>query len=193
MKTTLLCALLALSMFCVHRWELAAVRGDLNASREDARLTAERRVPKAELARAQSAAAAVERKAADLEQALAATREQLAASQQAAKAAEQRLAAAAPAAGEPVGPVAPPGLVKGSFTLQDDTRIYSPDAQLQVGKSVLISSPTGLMLSDQEVAMVAGDLAVETPSGKMQAVHAFIDINDGKIEMNADSMTFTNK
>ena len=186
----LCCALLALATVWIRTSELATVRTELATARATIDVVEQQRVPKADLARAQAAVVAVQGKIAALEQELTSTREQLAASQESAQAIARRLSLLRDNTAE-TGSL--PGLVKGTYTLLDDTRVYSPDAQLKVGKSVLISSPTGLMLSDQEVAMVAGDLAVETPSGTMQAVHAFIDVNGGKIEMTADSMSFTNK
>lgn len=191
MKTALfLCVLAALSLAWFHQSELATVRAELLAAREKIVVTERQRVPKEELVKAQAAVAATEEKMAGLEEELEGTREQLVASQASARAAQRHLSMLrdnTPETG------ASPGLVKGTYALMDDTLVYSADAQLKVGKSVLISSPTGLMLSDREVATVAGDLAVETPSGTMQATHAFIDVNGGKIEMTADSMSFTNK
>jgi hypothetical protein len=193
MKIMLLClVLLALATVWLRTSELAAVRTELATARATIDVVEQQRVPKADLARARAAAAAAGERTAALERELADTREQLAATQEKIRVAELRMnlqadkSSAAP-------PSSSPGLVKGTYTLLEDTLVYSPDARLRVGDNILISSPTGLMLSDKEVATVAGDLAVETPSGTMQATHAFIDVNGGKIEMTADRMTFTNR
>jgi hypothetical protein len=192
MKTFLVICVVAAALVLEwsHRSELAVVRNELVAAREETQAVKVERVPRAELARAQAAVAATEDKLAVLERDLAGTREQLAVSQETAKEALLNLNLMrdnTPAADSLTG------LVKGTSTLLDDTLVYSADAQLRLGKSVVVSSPTGLMLSDKDLATVAGDLAVETPSGTMQAAHAFIDVNNGKIEMTADSMTFSNK
>jgi hypothetical protein len=186
-----LTVLIALALEWFHQSELAVVRAQLAAARDTIRVVEQQRAaPRADIARVQAVAAAAQERVVALEQELRGTQAQLAATQGSIQAAARQLSALrdnTPEAG------ASAGLVKGTYTLLDDTVVYSADAQLKIGKSVLVSSPNGVMLSDREIATVAGDLAVETPSGTMQTTNAFIDVNDGKIEMKADSMTFTNK
>lgn len=84
-----------------------------------------------------------------------------------------------------------PGLVKGTYTLLDGTLIYSPDAQLKLGTGVLVSSPTGLMVSDDEQKIVGGDLAIETGNGVVNAQDAVVDVAKGV--MTAESVSFDAK
>jgi hypothetical protein len=74
-----------------------------------------------------------------------------------------------------------PGLIRGTYTLLDGTVIYSPDAQLKVGTGTLISSPTGLMVSDEEQEIIGGDLAIETEKATVEAQDALINVRRGKM------------
>jgi hypothetical protein len=194
-----LAACASIGAFAIHQWTVDRANRDLAAARAEAGEDRRVRVPKAELAAVRRSAA---EQAEGLEHELAEARAQLAASQAATADAERRLAAAvtppvagAPGASTPLaagGPVKP-DLARGNFSVRDDFRVYSPDARLKVGDNITISSPVGIMLSDDDLSTIAGDLAVETPTGKVEAMHAFVDIVDGKIEMTADAMRFTNK
>ncbi|HVU17568.1 MAG TPA: hypothetical protein VHD32_11620 [Candidatus Didemnitutus sp.] len=199
-----LVALLAGAAWLFHRHAIETARTEVAEAKAEAEFERREHVPRAEFTAARKAAADNADRAESLEHQLAEAKSLLAASRTELTEAEQKLAAlttstpATATTGTEAGPVAvaatpKPDLAKGSFSLRDDFRIYSPDAQLKIGNNVTISSPVGMMLSDADLSTVAGDLAVETPSGKVEAMHAFVDIVDGKIEMTADSMRFTNK
>jgi len=192
MKILLLCCvLLTLSLEWYHRTELARAQGDLTAARAALFEATRRRAPRADLEQARAQVAGIEAKLQAAEAELQGTREQLALSQESVRSAEQHFAAAARASA--AVPEEPLGLLKGSYTQVDDTRVYSPDAQLKVARGVLVTSPTGLMLSDNNLATIAGDLAVETAAGTMQVAHAFLDVSAGKVELTADHVTFSGR
>ncbi len=186
----ILCAALALLTGCVRKSELTNAQSEVADLQERIRLLEEQRVPRTDLDAAQATADAAQRKLDQLQQELKGTRDQLAESQEKVTLAERRLSlqgANGPA------PVFPPGLVKGSYKLMEDTILYSPDAQLNFGNGITISSPTGMMMSDRERGIVAGDLIVETPSEIMQATNAVTDASNGKLEVTADKLSVTKK
>lgn len=74
-----------------------------------------------------------------------------------------------------------PGLVNGTYTLVDGTVVYSPDAQLKLGSGWLISSPTGVMVSDKEQKIIAGDLTLQNAKRTMQATDAVLDVSTGRV------------
>ena len=186
----LLCALLALSIGCVRKSELVETQSELAAAQEKIRLLEQQRVPKADLEKAQTAVADTREQLVGLEQTLKGTRDELVASQEMLKATERLLSLQWAKTPETV---LSPALVKGTYILLDDTIRYSADAQLNFGNGVMISSPTGLMLSDKDRAIVAGDLVVETPHETVQASRALTTVNDGQRELTAESVSVTKK
>jgi flavin-binding protein dodecin len=54
------------------------------------------------------------------------------------------------------------GLIKGTYEVANETHVYSPDAELNFGQHLRISSPTGLMVSDPEHKVVGGDLSIKS-------------------------------
>jgi hypothetical protein len=84
-----------------------------------------------------------------------------------------------------------PMLVGGSFAVEQNAVVYSPDAKLRLGSDVAVRSPTGVMVSDLEQQIIVGDLAMETPRGTTQANGAVIDVR--KKTMSAERMVFTNE
>jgi hypothetical protein len=72
-------------------------------------------------------------------------------------------------------PLPLPALVKGTYVLRDGMVVYSADAQLRLGNGVIVSSPDGSMISDQEQKYVAGErLNLQTTHGTKQAVGGVI-------------------
>ena len=77
-------------------------------------------------------------------------------------------------------------LVKGTFTVVDGAIVYGPDAQLDVGHGILVSSPTGVMVSDADQQHIAGDLVVETLEGTTTTENAFLSVDGGHVEITSD-------
>ena len=78
-------------------------------------------------------------------------------------------------------------LAKGTFTVVDGMIVYSADAQLDIGHGRLVSSPTGVMVSDADQLHIAGDLVIEGPEGTTTAEDAFITVDNQHMEMTSDS------
>lgn len=87
-------------------------------------------------------------------------------------------------------PTGLPGLIKGTYTLLDGTILYSADAQLRLGDGFLISSPSGLMVSDDIQSVVGGDLKIETARGTLHAEDSLLEVKKGRIRMKGP-VTFT--
>jgi hypothetical protein len=81
-------------------------------------------------------------------------------------------------------------LGKGSFRLVDGTMVYSPDAKLML-RSNLISSPNGVMVSDSEKKIVAGDLEIERPNGILKVTNGVVTSRDDGTYITGDHITFT--
>jgi hypothetical protein len=106
----------------------------------------------------------------------------------------------AEASREESGPFAAPGdddkvtrLTKGTFTVVDGTIVYGPDAELDIGHGRVVSSPTGVMVSDADQRHIAGDLVIEGPEGTTTAENAFITVDRSHMELTSDSATTVKK
>ena len=152
---------------CARKSELAKAQGEVAELRAKIALLEQERVPRAELDQARTAAAAAQERVAALDRELTITREQLSGAQAQMVAAQERAVALERRAVSPETkvpePPSSPGLAKGTYIIKDDTVVYSRDAQLNFANGVTITSPSGVMLSDKDREIVAGDLVVETP------------------------------
>jgi hypothetical protein len=81
----------------------------------------------------------------------------------------------------------PVRLAKGTFTVVDGTVVYSPDAQLDIGRGMLVSSPTGVMVSDADMQHISGDLVVDPAESTTTMLNAFITITGNSVETTSDS------
>jgi hypothetical protein len=77
-------------------------------------------------------------------------------------------------------------LVKGTFTAVDGAIIYGTDAQLDIGHGMLVSSPTGVMVSDADQRHIAGDLVIETSEATTTTENAFMSLDGTHVEMTSD-------
>ncbi len=84
-----------------------------------------------------------------------------------------------------------PILSSGSCTVESSALVYSSDAKLRVGSEVLVTSPTGVMVSDLEQKKIFGDLTMEAPKGTIRANEAIVDVR--KKTMTGKTMTVTFK
>jgi hypothetical protein len=167
---------------CVPKSEWDATQKELAAAQEKIAALERERVPRSDYDAAQSAALLFEEKAAALERALAQTRAQLAAQEKLEL--ERQLAEKIAAAPRPAG------LVQGTFEFANGTKVYSPDAVLNFGPNLRVSSSTGLMVSDPQHKIVAGelnliakDVVLETPDG------LFLTERDGSVTFTGSSLT----
>jgi hypothetical protein len=77
-------------------------------------------------------------------------------------------------------------LVKGTFTVVEGAIIYGADAQLDIGHGILVSSPTGVMVSDADQQHIAGDLVIETLEATTTTENAFLSVDGTHVEMTSD-------
>jgi hypothetical protein len=84
-------------------------------------------------------------------------------------------------------------LTKGTFTQVDGTIVYSADAQLDIGHGMLVSSPSGVMVSDEYLQHISGDLVVEKGDTLTTMENAFLTVDNAHVEMTSDSSTTTKK
>jgi hypothetical protein len=80
-------------------------------------------------------------------------------------------------------------LGKGSYTLDDGTVVYGPEAQLRLPNGMLVSSPTGVMVSDASLTHIDGDLVIESPQGTTTTTNGFLSLENGHVALTGDSMT----
>ena len=70
-------------------------------------------------------------------------------------------------------------LLEGTFTKEDRALIYEPDAKLQLPNSVFLSSPTGVMVSDEQQKIFAGDMQLLTTQQTISANEAVLTLQPG--------------
>ena len=80
-------------------------------------------------------------------------------------------------------------LVKGTFIRVDGTLVYSADAQLDIGHGMLVSSPTGVMVADEELRHISGDLVIERAGTSTTMENAFLTVDGNHVEITSDSAT----
>jgi hypothetical protein len=86
-----------------------------------------------------------------------------------------------------------PRLTKGTFTVVDGTIVYSADAQLDIGHGMLVSSPSGVMVSDETQQHISGDLVVETQEATTTMQNAFLTVDKAHVETTSDSSVTVKK
>jgi len=84
-------------------------------------------------------------------------------------------------------------LTKGTFTVVDGTIVYSTDAQLDIGHGMLVSSPSGVMVSDEAQQHISGDLVIETQEGTTTMQNAFLTVDKAHVESTSDSSVTVKK
>jgi hypothetical protein len=84
-------------------------------------------------------------------------------------------------------------LTKGTFTVVDGTIVYGSDAQLDIGHGMLVSSPSGVMVSDVDQRHIAGDLVIDTEEGTTTTENAFLSVDNAHVEMTSDSAVTVKK
>jgi hypothetical protein len=80
---------------------------------------------------------------------------------------------------------------KGMVTSADGTVSYGPDTKLWLRNSV-ITSPTGIMVTDRDQKIVAGDLVIERPDGMtFRITNGVVRMNGNTTMMSGDSVVGT--
>jgi hypothetical protein len=74
-----------------------------------------------------------------------------------------------------------PALLAGSYTLRGGMVVYGSDARLGLADGTMVSSPNGIMISDEDQKFIGGDLLVETAGGtKIRLTNALMDVDGRK-------------
>jgi len=84
-------------------------------------------------------------------------------------------------------------LVKGTFTVVDGEIVYGPDALLDIGHGMLVSSPTGVMVSDVDQRHIAGDLVIDSQYGTTTTENAFLSVDKAHVEITSDNTVTVKK
>jgi hypothetical protein len=75
----------------------------------------------------------------------------------------------------------------------DGTIVYSADAQLDIGHGMLVSSPSGVMVSDEAQQHISGDLVIETQNDTTTMQNAFLTVDKAHVETTSDSSVTVKK
>lgn len=86
-----------------------------------------------------------------------------------------------------------PHITTGTASVQSDLKIYSPDATIDLGRGQSVSSPTAIMVSDEHLKIIGGDLAVQMPRGVITANDATLDTEKGMLTAKTVRLTFPPK
>jgi hypothetical protein len=84
-------------------------------------------------------------------------------------------------------------LTRGSFTVVDGEIVYGPDAQLDIGHGMLVSSPSGVMVSDVDQHHIAGDLVIDSQYGTTTTENAFMSVDSAHVEITSDNTVTVKK
>lgn len=77
-------------------------------------------------------------------------------------------------------------LVKGTSSQEDGTIVYSVDAQLDIGNGMTVSSYSGVMVSDEDMKHISGDLLVQSGDVSTKMANAYLTVGD-HVDLKADS------
>ncbi|MGC4073918.1 MAG: hypothetical protein QM760_15700 [Nibricoccus sp.] len=72
-----------------------------------------------------------------------------------------------------------PLLVEGTVTKESNALVYESDAKLQLPNNVFLSSPTGVMVSDEQQKIFAGDMQLLTTKQTISANEAVLTLQPG--------------
>jgi hypothetical protein len=179
---SLFIALSVLLCGCARKSELAEAREDLAVAQRKIEALENERVPKTQYDSTQASLKIADERIATLERELTLRQEQIDAQEKTGLLLGPKLDALE-------RPVAL-GLVKGGYVLSNDTHVYTPDALLNFGNHLLVSSPTGLMVSDPDQKIVGGDLNIKTKDVLIEASDGLLRAKpDGSVEFTGKTLT----
>jgi hypothetical protein len=84
-------------------------------------------------------------------------------------------------------------ILQGSYTVEDRAFVYEPDIKILLRDDVLLSSPTGVMVSDEQQKLFVGDMQMETAKNTIVASEAVLNTHSGQMTAKSVSVTFANE
>jgi len=86
-----------------------------------------------------------------------------------------------------------PVLLAGAVTKEDNSLVYDADAKLRLAKDVILSSPTGVMVSNEKQTLFAGDMQIESGKNTITAHEGVLDTTTNQMKATVASISFTNE
>jgi hypothetical protein len=77
---------------------------------------------------------------------------------------------------------------KGTYTLDDGTVVYGPGAQLRLANGMVVSSPSGVMVSDSALSHIDGDLQIVYQDRTISVTNGFVSLEDGHVSVKGDQL-----
>jgi len=172
---------------CARKSELEQARANLAAAQQKIEALETERVSRTQYDTTRASLKIADEHIATLERGLKAAQELLLAAQEREKPAAP--STSKPETNEPAKPVEW-GLVKGAYESSNETYVYSPDAQLNFGRHLQISSPTGLLVTDPEQKIVGGDLAIRAKDVTLETSDGLLTTaEDGTVKFTGKTLT----
>jgi hypothetical protein len=84
-------------------------------------------------------------------------------------------------------------ILQGSYTVEDRAFVYEPDIKILLRDDVLLSSPTGVMVSDEQQKLFVGDMQMETAKNTIVASEAVLNTHSGQMTAKSVSVSFANE
>ena len=86
-----------------------------------------------------------------------------------------------------------PALLSGTFTREENSLIYDADTRLRLASDLTLSSPTGVMVSNEKQTIFAGDMQIEAGKNTITAHEGILDTNTNQMKATVASIAFTNE
>ena len=182
-KASAACLLAALGALAVVAARLSRTQADLDAARNSISRLEQREDPRPAIDAARAETDAAKGRIAEMEVRIVADQKALAAAQE-----HLRLADSLVHGGTPVLMTA-----KGSYALGDGTVVYGPDVRVRLKNGVLVSSPTGVMVSDASLEHIDGDLVIESATNIANTTNAYISMDGGHMDVTAETLSLRKK
>lgn len=167
---------------CARRSELQAAKAELEEAKKRIETLETQRVPRIEYDVTKASLRLADERIAGLEQELRAAREQLSA--------KEPFLAEVPSGQAGGGVPTSLSVARGTHEFSNGTFVFSSDAQLNFGRHLLITSPTGLLVTDPDQRVVGGDLSIEAKGMTMETADGLLTAeSDGSVKFTGNTLT----
>ena len=85
-----------------------------------------------------------------------------------------------------------PTLLSGTVAKEDNSLIYDADAKLRLATDVILSSPTGVMVSNEKQTIFVGDMQIEAGKNTITVHEGVLDTTTNQMKATVASIAFTN-